>query len=340
MATWEGGNYYYSGQGVLLIGKRTSLGKPQGLIPVGNVSSLKLAIAQSNLQHKESQSGSRIIDLRLTTETNGTVSAVLESINSRNMKLALRGDRTDKLAGTVTAEAIKGYVGLVSPLKYAKVTISAVKRGATTLTAYVNDQTPYDYKKNEDAGSIQINDGSVIGLGGLTTGGVAATAIVVGNPTQITIVAPADVVAGDHVIFTGFTGADAANINGKKLEILSLTATDIFVNLDTTGDTITVGTNLSFFDHQALTVDYTFAGQQIVDALTQASQEHFLRFEGLNTADGNRPVVIEVFRTQFDAVKELDLISDALQNITLEGSMLYDTLQTSGSKFFREIMLR
>lgn len=348
MSTWDGGNYYYSGQGVLLIGKRTSLGKPQGLIPVGNVSNLKIAIAQSNLEHKESQSGQRLIDLRLTTETNGSVAAVLESINSVNLKLSLRADRTDKLAGTVSTENIAGYLGAVSPLKYAKVTITNVKRAAQALTAWVNDQTTWDYKVNTDAGSLLFNDGSVIGVDKLTTGGADPTAFAVGNPTTVTVAVPSYVAVGDKFMLTGAAGADAALVNSKAFEILSLigpvgAATGITINVDTTGKTITVaGAELTFFDGQPLTCDYTFAGQKIIDALTQPSNasERWLRFEGLNTADGNNPVVIDIFRVQLDAAKELDLISDALQSLTLEGSLLYDSLQATGSKWFKETLLR
>lgn len=342
MSTWDGlNNWYYSGQGVLLMGPRTAAGKPFGLLPVGNVSSLKLTLNENVLEHKESQSGNRLSDLRIAIETTGGISAVLESINSRNLALALRGDRSEQLAGSVTAEAVTGHAGLVTPLKFAKVSAVVAKRGGTTLTAFVAPGTPWDYKLNADAGSLLINDGSTDLVTGLTTGGTAPSAVAVGNPTVFTYAStPALAVVGARQLITGLTGADAALVNGKAFEITVVSPTQVSVNVDTTGKTITLGTPLSFFDGQPLTVDYSFAGQHLVQAMTQPLREFFLRFEGLNTADGGKPVIVEVFKVQLSAAKELELISDTVQNLTMEGSMLNDPLQATGSKFFREILLR
>jgi hypothetical protein len=76
----------------------------------------------------------------------------------------------------------------------------------------------------------------------------------------------------------------------------------------------------------------------LVDALNKPLQEKFVRFEGLNTADSNKPVVIEVFRFSTDPLKELGLISSDIQKFTLDGTILSDSLQT-GSKYFRERLL-
>lgn len=90
-----------------------------------------------------------------------------------------------------------------------------------------------------------------------------------------------------------------------------------------------------------LVVAYTYASQALVDSLTKASVSRLLRFEGLNTADGNKPVVVEVFKAQFDPAKVLTLISDEdVQSFELEGSALADMTRLSGSKYFRERLLR
>lgn len=60
-----------------------------------------------------------------------------------------------------------------------------------------------------------------------------------------------------------------------------------------------------------------------------------VRFEGLNTADGNSPVVVDLFKFSVDPLKELSLISDTFGSFQLEGALLYDATQTAGSKFFR-----
>lgn len=110
--------------------------------------------------------------------------------------------------------------------------------------------------------------------------------------------------------------------------------------MDTTGKTITLGTPLSFFDGTALTSTYVHAGHIQVDALINPATDYFVRFEGLNTADGNKPVIVDIFRMQSAPLKELALIADTVQNMVLEGTILYDSLQSSGSKYFRERLLR
>ncbi len=339
MSTWDGNNFYYSGQGVVLIGKRDSSGKPAGLLPVGNCSALKISLSSSVLEHKESQTGQRGIDLRITTELKNTLSVTVENYTAKVLSDALRGNRITKLGASVTSEAINGYLGAVQPFKYARVSSVVLKRGATTLTVYTNDATPFDYKYNADAGSFWLNDGSIVAASGLTTGGTAPTAITVGNPTEVTVANTAAV--GSMAMFSGFTGADAALLNGKAFEVVAGSdATKVKLNVDTTGKTITLGTPLSFFDGVALSADYTYAGQNIVEAFTVGAPERWLRFEGLNTADTNSPVVVDVFKFLLDPTKDLDLISDGLQAFVLEGSVLADPLQTTGSKYFRETLIR
>lgn len=338
MSTWDGNNYYYSGQGVVLLGDRDATGKPKGLIPVGNVSDLKISVSTSVVEHKESQTGSRGIDLRLTTETKANLSMTMENFDSVTLAAALRGTRTEKAASAVVAEAVKWYGGKVMPLKYVKVDTVLVKRGATSLVAYTNDSTPYDYKLNADAGSIMLNDGSMAVVSAITTGGVAPSAISVGTTTSVTVANTA--VVGDKVVFTGFAGADAALVNGKVATIVTASSTVVTININTLGKTITIGTPLSCFDGQALAVDYNFAGQNLIDALMTSTSEKYLRFEGLNTADGNNPVVVEIFKFSTDPLKELALIGDGIGQHVLDGNVLADTLQTSGSKFFKQTLLR
>jgi len=339
MSTWDRQSYYYSGQGVLMVGARDAQGKPKGFTPVGNCSACAIGIETSVLEHKESQSGQRATDLRVTTETKASISMTLENFSAEILALALRGDVTKVLGSSVIGEAVTLYNGKVLKLANGKISALTVKRGATSLIAYTNDATPYDYKFNAETGSIQMNDGSVVALSALTTGGTAPSAITVGATTSITVANTAAV--GDFVSFTGFTGADAALINGKAHKILTASPTVITIDLNTTGKTITLGTPLSAFDGVALTADYTWATQYQVDALTQGPQERYLRFEGLNTADGNNPVVVEVFKFLVDPAQELPLIGDEnIAQFVLEGSLLSDALQSSGSKFFKQRLLR
>ena len=329
---WETQSNYYSGQGVVLLGNRDAVtGRGYGFVPLGNVSDLTIAVKTSVVEHKESQSGARGIDLRLTTELASTASMKLDNFNATNLATALRGSYQSVAAATVTAETNILYMGAVASLAKVGVAGVVVKRGATTLTAYSNAATAWDYKVNTDAGSIMFNDGqSGQLLANLTTLGTACAtpfASVSGSKLTLTFAAtPAHATVGKRMAIVVATGADAAFVNGKSFVITAKTATTVEVELGVTGKTITA-------------VDYTSSQQVIVDSLTVAATEKYLRFEGLNTADGNKPVVVEVFRFLTDPLKQLSLISDKVQEYDLEGTVLLDTTQTTGSKYFRQTML-
>lgn len=338
MTTFDRSSKYYSGQGVVMLGDRSATGKGINFRPLGNVTALTISTETSTLEHKESQSGQRAVDFRLTTETNVTCSLTLENFARDVLALAMRGGFTDVAADSVTGEAIAGYPGSVAPLQKVKVSAVSVKRGATSLTLYSNDATPYDYKLNSEAGSIQINDGSTTPVAAITTGGTAPSAITVGTTTSVTVANTAAV--GDYMVITGLSGADAAFLNGKWFRILTASPTAVTLDINTTGKTITLGTPLSAFSGVALTVDYLYAAQVRVDALTTAAPEKFLRFEGLNTLDGNNPVVVEVFKFVLDPASEFGLITgEEAASLAIEGSVLADPLQSSGSKFYREMAL-
>jgi hypothetical protein len=51
----------------------------------------------------------------------------------------------------------------------------------------------------------------------------------------------------------------------------------------------------------------------------------FLRLEGINTAQGNAKVLVELYRVAFDPLKEISFISDEYNKFELEGSLLADT---------------
>ena len=73
------------------------------------------------------------------------------------------------------------------------------------------------------------------------------TAVTVGNPTILAITGHAGLANGDYITFnSGFTGTDAALLNGKtavvKYYTTGATNDTVAVDIDTTGKTITVGT--------------------------------------------------------------------------------------------------
>lgn len=71
-------------------------------------------------------------------------------------------------------------------------------------------------------------------------------------------------------------------------------------------------------------INYTYAAVTDVTMFTKPSVERWLRFEGLNTADSNKPVLIDLYRVIFDPMKDFGLINDEFAKWELGGSALYD----------------
>lgn len=323
---------YFSGQGVLMVGERSALGRPKGLQSLGNVPSVSIKNASTVVEHKESTTGARGTDKRLLTEIKVSITITLENFDSSNLARVLQGSYAQVPAASITGEAILGYPGLITPFAHIKASAVTVKRAASAIAAYVDASTAWDYKLNADAGSIQMNDGAVLGFGANL--GVVASAITVGATTVVTITNTANV--GDTFFFgQGWSGADAAVVNGKSGLITVASGSSVTVALNTTGKTITAGTNKCAWSGMALTVDYSWALQQQVDAFTTGIPELYLRFEGLNTAENNAPVVVEVFKFSTDPTQDFSLISDSLQQFVLSGSILKDSLQPTGSQYYK-----
>lgn len=158
---FDAANQYFSGQGVVMIGQRDpTTGDPIGLRPVGNVPDMKITVATTVLDHKGSQDGQRATDKRLQTETKVSVSITIENWIAKNLAKALRGAETIIPAGSVASETVNVYPGLVTGFAKIKVSNVTVTQDATPLVEYSAEGVAWDYKLNEDAGSIQLNDGT------------------------------------------------------------------------------------------------------------------------------------------------------------------------------------
>jgi len=69
---------------------------------------------------------------------------------------------------------------------------------------------------------------------------------------------------------------------------------------------------------------YAFGVATEIGIFTQALPERYLRLEGINTAQDNAKVLVELYRVAFDPLKEISFISDDYNKFELEGSLLAD----------------
>lgn len=75
---------------------------------------------------------------------------------------------------------------------------------------------------------------------------------------------------------------------------------------------------------QPFKADYANALVTNNNMFTTAQPEVWLRFEGLNTADSNKGVLVELYRCALSPLTELALINDELAVLDMSGSVLYD----------------
>lgn len=151
---------YYSGQGICMMGERDgSTGRALGLLPIGNVPELTLAISEATEEHKESWSGNRGTDAILSTETTVTVSITFESLDPENLVLGLKGSSTEQTSVTAETQTLKLYTDKWMPLEHlgvSNVTVEDAGGGGTTYV--VND----DYEIDDTGGMVRAVGGGAI----------------------------------------------------------------------------------------------------------------------------------------------------------------------------------
>ncbi|UOX39944.1 major tail protein [Vibrio phage V-YDF132] len=146
-------SYYYSGQGVVLMGEIDENGQALSLLPIGNVSALTIAIETSRTEHKESQTGARGTDKVITTEVGAAVNITIEHLIQANLALGLYGESKDVAAATAKEFKVpKVKLGTVTPLPAIKLSNVTVDDGADTpAVTYTEGE---NYRVNMEAGSI------------------------------------------------------------------------------------------------------------------------------------------------------------------------------------------
>lgn len=143
---------YFSGQGNLLLAEIVN-GVVQGFRHVGNVPALTITGEQTTLEHKESTSGQRATDLRLTQETKVGMNFTAENMDADNLALLSYGDKASVTGASVTAEVITARLGYTIGLAHIDVSNVVVTDNATGTVTYVEGT---DYTVNAEVGSINV----------------------------------------------------------------------------------------------------------------------------------------------------------------------------------------
>lgn len=138
-----------------------------------------------------------------------------------------------------------------------------------------------------------------------------------------------------------------ANINLTSFTSLTNGTTPYIAGTDYTVD-LKAGmisipkTGSAIVDGATVQANYICGNSEKVAAFTRSNKEYWLRFNGLNSAEGDNPVVIDIYRARFNPQKEWALIENQLSSLELDGEILYDAKQldtTTDGRFFRERMV-
>lgn len=126
----------------------------------------------------------------------------------------------------------------------------------------------------------------------------------------------------DKINLTAFTsltdsGATTTYVAGTDYEVVDLAAGMIRI-ID--GGAITDGSTVE--------ANYSAGASETVAAFAKPNTEYWLRFNGLNTAEDNNPVVVDCFKVRFAPADELPIINnDGFAEYKQSADVLFDALQ-------------
>lgn len=151
-------SFYGSFQGRVYLGERDSNGNPTKVQSPGNVADLSLSLKTDVIEHYESQTGQRAVDLRLVKAKSASIAMTIEEFTKENLALAFYGNYVTGAGGTVTAETVGGTTPVIGDryfLAHPKVSALTIVDSAgtpATLTAGTH------YTVDADFGAIVYLD--------------------------------------------------------------------------------------------------------------------------------------------------------------------------------------
>jgi hypothetical protein len=292
-----------------------------GLTEIGNVSALELAIEEEekSLRDYRSPGGGTLNEVRRITGAGLSMTAA--NISPDNLAMAVYGETTEVAGATITDEEIAAIEGALIPLDHmvpTVVTVEGVTKAVTSIT-------------RTDAVAT-VTTTAAHGL-------VSGMSVVIAGAIQTEY-------NGTHVITVVDTDEFTYAVTGTPVSPATGTITFQTVYRVTTDYEVrTAGIYIVedglIVDADTLYVTYTYAAQDVVEAMISAAQEYELLFEGLNEARSGKASIVRVWRARFGAAKNVSLIGDDYASLELAGSALADTTKPTGSsQYFQATILQ
>lgn len=135
----------------------------------------------------------------------------------------------------------------------------------------------------------------------------------------------------DEALATGVAAGDIRLLANQFVSAVSITDSDSPANSLTEGTHYKVHAAQGAIEFlsvagfiQPFLVDYSYGAAKRTAMFKSAQPEVWLRFDGINTADGNKPVIVDLYRVAINPTRDLSLVSDELQQFELTGKVLAD----------------
>lgn len=322
----------FSGQGIVYLADRSASGQPTGFIDMGNCSDLQLSPAIQRIEHEESRTGRNFKDafIEKTTEVKGQMT--LDSVAKENLQRYLYASNSQYSGATIVNEVVNGYLGKSSILQKINLTSFTSLTSASGLTTYTRDPgtDPNVYVSNFDD-TTETFTANAHGLANGTRVWISAGTL----PTGFSVSTNYYVVntAANTFQLSATQGGAAVNATGTGSGILVTVQYDYKVDLGT--GTISFYPGASFADGDSLRANYVAGASEKTFAFAQRNRNVVLLFAGLNRAEDDAPVRVNVFKARLDPVQQWALINQDFNKFQINFECLYDDLQPEATgRFF------
>jgi hypothetical protein len=125
----------------------------------------------------------------------------------------------------------------------------------------------------------------------------------------------------------GKTYVLGGDINVSNVVLEDSTSTALVLNTDYTLDAMRGSFTMLTTQTGGGTVTYDTGGYDLTSLYTLPDSEWWLRFEGLNMLDNNRPTVADFYRVKFEPAQNLGFISNEIAQFPITATPLADDTQ-------------
>lgn len=150
----------------------------------------------------------------------------------------------------------------------------------------------------------------------------AKQSIVTGTVTAETV-GSADTAVGDELFLANPGVTDLVLTDSNASPVTLVEGTDY--TLDANFGRITI-LNIGTFT-LPFKADYSYSARTEVGMFTQGQQLYALKYQGLNLAEGNAPILVDIFKLAPDILQQLDLVTTGTDTAGMQvtGGALIDT---------------